>query len=130
MGLLGSESAGLAVCLAACWEIKPVLFLRRPPCSTHTPLHTPRQVLDVSRCANLGSDALDVHPRCTLEVLRAAGCNALRSVVIQLPSEAPLRSLSLEGCRQLRELVLVAHRLEAAAFSHCGQLRHVSLRCR
>lgn len=100
---------------------------------TTSPLLAPspyRQVLDVSRCPNLGGDALDVHPRCALETLRAAGCTALRSVVVQLPAEAPLRVLSLEGCRQLLEALVVAPRLETAAFSHCGQLRHVSLRCR
>lgn len=67
------------------------------PAAPHT------QVLDVSRCPNLGGDALDLHPRAALEVLRASGCNALRSVVIQLPSEAPLRALQLDSCRQLNE---------------------------
>lgn len=62
------------------------------------------QVLDVSRCPNIAGDALDIHPRCVLETLRAAGCNGLRSVVIQLPTEAPLRSLNLENCRQLNEV--------------------------
>ncbi|PRW58889.1 F-box LRR-repeat 15 [Chlorella sorokiniana] len=88
------------------------------------------RVLDVSRCPNIAGDALDLHPRCVLESLRAAGCNGLRSVVIQLPAEAPLRSLNLESCRQLHEVVLVARQLESASFSHCGQLRTVSLRCR
>lgn len=90
----------------------------------------PPQVLDVSRCPNIGGDALDLHPRCVLEVLRAAGCNALRSVVIQLPPDAPLRALNLESCRQLHEVLVVAHRLQELSLSHCGQLRHVSLRCR
>lgn len=88
------------------------------------------KVLDLSRCPNLGGDALDLHPRAVLEVLRASGCNALRSVVIQLPPEAPLKTLQLDSCRQLHELVLVAHRLESLNVSHCGQLRAVALRCR
>lgn len=75
-------------------------------CSTRSwHLHCPSvQVLDVSRCPNIAGDALDIHPRCVLETLRAAGCNGLRSVVIQLPTEAPLRSLNLENCRQLNEV--------------------------
>ncbi|KAL4457659.1 hypothetical protein ABPG75_012524 [Micractinium tetrahymenae] len=88
------------------------------------------KVLDVSRCPNLGGDALDLHPRAVLEVLRASGCNALRSVVIQLPPEAPLKTLQLDSCRQLHELVLVANKLESLNVSHCGQLRTVMLRCR
>lgn len=64
----------------------------------------PLQLLDVSRCPNIAGDALDLHPRCVLQTLRAAGCNGLRSVVIQLPTEAPLRSLNLESCRQLHEV--------------------------
>ena len=52
----------------------------------------------------MGGDALDLHPRCVLEDLRAQGCCALRSVVIQLPPEAPLRALQLDGCRQLHEV--------------------------
>lgn len=146
----------------------------------------------MSRCPNIGGDALDLHPRCVLESLRASGCNGLRSVVMQLPAEAPLRALNLESCRQLHEVgwleldslhwepfapvvaaacsarmhvcsvlpactsfssavlaphspehelllspappppqvVLVAHHLESANFSHCGQLRTISLRCR
>ena len=66
----------------------------------------PLQLLDVSRCPSIAGDALDLHPRCVLQTLRAAGCNGLRSVVIQLPTEAPLRSLNLESCRQLHEVGL------------------------
>ena len=69
-------------------------------------------------------------PQAVLEVLRASGCNALRSVVIQLPPEAPLRTLQLDGCRQLAEVVVVAPRLEAANCSNCGQLKSVLLRCK
>lgn len=54
--------------------------LIQPKKTPNSPLPGPpcRQVLDVSRCPNLGGDALDVPPRAVLEVLRASGCNALR----------------------------------------------------
>lgn len=39
--------------------------------------------------------------------------------------EVPVAPVSLQA-----QVVLVAHQLESASFSHCGQLRTVSLRCR
>lgn len=88
------------------------------------------EMLDVSRCPKLGGDALDVPPRAVLRVLRADGCNALRSVVIQLPVSSPLEELSLNECRQLQEVLVVAPRLRRLSVSHCCVLRVLGLRCR
>lgn len=88
-------------------------------------------LLDVSGCPNLGGDSLDVPPRAaTLRVLRASGCHALRSVIIQLPDASSLEELVLDSCRQLNEVILVAPRLRMLSFSHCGVLSGLSLRCR
>lgn len=53
---------------------------------------------------------------CNLCPLRCTLCPACRPMPLGLSTHA--------------QVVLVAHQLESASFSHCGQLRTLSLRCR
>ncbi|KAL0028586.1 hypothetical protein WJX79_003638 [Trebouxia sp. C0005] len=112
---LGLESLSLAGCEKV--TEKGVTALLRGSAAAHS-----LTCLDVSRCAGLSGNALDIPPKAMLKQLIGNCCHAITSVTIQLPSTAPLESVSLTGCRKLKQVYISAPRLTDLAVDDCPQL--------
>ncbi|KAA6425941.1 MAG: hypothetical protein FRX49_04316 [Trebouxia sp. A1-2] len=119
---LGLESLSLAGCEKV--TEKGVTALLRGSAAAHS-----LTCLDVSRCAGLSGNALDIPPKAMLKQLIGNCCHAITSVTIQLPSTAPLESVSLTGCRKLKQVYISAPRLTDLAVDDCPQLHSLEVQC-
>ncbi|DBA87622.1 TPA: hypothetical protein ACH3X1_004638 [Trebouxia sp. C0004] len=119
---LGLESLSLAGCEKV--TEKGVTALLRGSATAHS-----LSCLDVSRCAGLSGNALDIPPKAMLKQLIGNCCHAITSVTIQLPSAAPLESVSLTGCRKLKQVYISAPWLNDLAVDDCPQLHSLEVQC-
>jgi len=62
-------------------------------------------------------------------VLRANSCQALRSVVLQLPASSVLEDVSLADCRCLTDLVITSPTIADLNVSGCVNLTLMALQC-